>query len=83
MTQNALAPASKEDTAASHALPTTFSNRFHMTAGPEVVRIAFGEQVLPDDQVKFHMATMMPRAEAVAFLQSLGALLAATGPTQN
>jgi hypothetical protein len=66
-----IVPASAEDTRAAHAIPSTLVNRFHLTAGDQIMRITFGEQVGPDAPTAYHHAVTLPRNEAIMLGQMI------------
>jgi hypothetical protein len=76
-TLNAPIPASADDTRAAHAVPSTFVNRFHLTAGDVMMRITFGEQVIPDMQVSYHRAIVIPREEALMLAEMINQIFGA------
>lgn len=71
MQQHPLTPAPADDTRAAHALPAILVNRFHLTAGPDLVRLAFGEQVMMETENRYHQALVMPKAEALQLAQAI------------
>jgi hypothetical protein len=62
---NLLNPPPAEDTRAAHAISSTLANRFHLTAGEQLMRVTFGEQVTPETPTTYHQAVTLPRSEAV------------------
>jgi hypothetical protein len=81
--QNAPIPASAEDTRAAHAVPSTFVNRFHLTAGDAMMRVTFGEQVIPEMPVTYHQAIMIPRAEALMLAEMITQMFGAKQATSQ
>lgn len=69
--QNFLKSADAEDTKAAHAIPASLVNRFHITAGDSIMRIALGEQVTPDTGVHYHQAITLSRQDAVTLAQMI------------
>jgi hypothetical protein len=58
-------PAAAEETRAAHAVPSTLTNRFHLTAGENLMRITFGEQVGPESPTAYHQSVTLPRGDAI------------------
>lgn len=71
MQQIPLTPAPADDTRAAHALPAIMVNRFHVTAGPDLVRLTFGEQVMMEGENRYHQAVVIPKAEALGLAQAI------------
>jgi hypothetical protein len=74
------AEAPEEDTRAAHAVPSLMANRFHLTAGEAMMRITFGEQVIPETPVAYHQAVMLPRSEALLLAQMIQRMFGAQPP---
>lgn len=54
-----------------HALPAMVANRFHLTLGGDVMRIAIGEQVTPESETIYHQAVVLRRADALALAEMI------------
>ncbi len=80
---NLLNPAPAEDTRAAHAIASTLANRFHLTAGEQLMRVTFGEQVAPETPTTYHQAVTLPRSDAVLLARMILEMYQEASPLQG
>lgn len=54
------------DEVASFDAPAKWTNRFHASAGPAIMRLAFAEQPSPQSVGRYHSAVIMGKEDAIA-----------------